>query len=207
MSWDNINGDAPLSAGVDAVWPPPVIGQTQPMLFHPGTFLYERVDGSVADFRSGSIGADASGSVIDGIVIPRAEIYQTIMIATLFLYGLWTIAWLIMQLLCQRRATATIPWDKVDSITTMPRSRKLCVVYRAPNYKKIEKTFSITMQFKKGIYESITDALDEYAPGLAQPGVIKGANSPVIIVWGVSFFAMVLFWLVTIALASMGYWS
>jgi hypothetical protein len=169
-----------------------------------GTFLYERVEGSVADFRSGAIAFDPGGITVEGKVVPRAEIYQSILITMLFIYGSWLIAWAIMRYGCLSSAVCGIPWNTIRSITTVPKKRKLCIVYQAPNYKGIVKTFSITMQFKKPTFDSIVETLEAYAPGMAQPGKIRSATSPVLIVWATCFITIMLIAIVSAILHSSG---
>jgi len=176
-----------------AVWPPPVYAEMQAaLIFYPFTFLYERVEGSVSDFRSGQFAIDRGGIIVNGKVQPPAEIYQTILMVTLLLRGLIIIAYLIMRYGCLKNEQLAIPWNEVKSVTLAPNKRKLCVAYSAPNYKGIIKTFSLTMQFKKADFDMIVGTLDTYAPGLAQPGKIKGANSPVVIVWASCLFAILI---------------
>jgi len=172
------------------VWPPPVYGNgnVAPQTFHPFTFLYARVEGSVADIREGKLAVDQGGIIIDGRAIPRAEIYQTILIIALFLRGLVVIAYLIMRYACLRNEMLAIPWSQIQNIALEPKRRKLCVTYRAPNYKGDIKTFGLTMQFKQAAYDEIVNSLGSHAPGLAQPGKIRAANSPVVVVWASIFF-------------------
>lgn len=179
-------GGAPnAESNPNAVWPPPVYAEpSQPTVFHKFNFLYERVDGSVADFRSGQIGVDAGGIIVDGKAQPRAEIYQPILIAALLIYSpLLLIAYPILRYAFLQSTTLAIPWQMMKSITSIPKKRKICLVYDAPNYANVMKTYSLTMQFRKDVYSEVAGAIDASAPGLLQPGKIRAAYSPVVLVW------------------------
>jgi len=208
MTWETNDspGNPETKPVTDAVWPPPIYGQTSgqpgaplPLPSYKFTFYYERVEGIVSDYREGNLSVAGDGLYVNGKMIPRAEIYQSILIAALFARGAIILAYLIMRYGFLRPEYTFIPWSTVRSLTTMPRKRKLCVVFDAPNYKGVIKRFSLTMKFKKEDYAAVTDTLDSAAPGLAQPGVIRSANSPVVLVWmacmllGLAFILVVTF--------------
>lgn len=120
---------------------------------------------------------------MDAKLLPRAEVYQPIMIVTLFLYASVILAYIIMRYGCLRRETVAIPWNAIQSVALQPKKNKMCIVYRAPNYRGDVKTFSMTMKFKKEVYTSLVDSVNAFAPGIPRTNKIRATHSPVVLVW------------------------
>lgn len=170
------------------VWPPPASNVQEVPTFFPFTYVHELAEGCLSDFREGSIGISSSGLVIQGRMIPRAEIYQTVLVLAFFLCrGFGSIvAYYVMRYGCLRNEICYIPWEMLQKVITVPKKNKLCVVYYAPRYNGEIVTFSLTMKLKPDYYQSYIDILSANAPLVIKTGRIRAATG--IIYWVVVGF-------------------
>lgn len=152
-----------------------------------------KVDGFVSDFREGTIGLDPAGVTIAGKMQPRAEIFQTIQIITFLLSILiCIIASVIMRYAALRPEQIRLSWQQVRQIVLQPNKRRACIVFDAPNYKNVIKTFSLAFTLPPAEYEAFSNMATQLGVSQTTVGKLRSATSPV--VWAV----LILFVIVTI---------
>ena len=165
----------PQSGGV---WPPPPT-QT-PGVMIPFRTVFAFAEGSVPLFRIGSLSFNEKGVTIQGKVVPRYEI-QVPIIAALFLIRIgWLIAYLIMEYAVRSDAALAVPWGQVRRVVLAPRKRQACLVYEAPNYKGVLKTFSLTTKLDPAMYDAYVAAARQSIPDRVAEGKLRAWTSPVV---------------------------
>ncbi len=172
----------PPPAPEPGVWPPPPTGQPQGFWF-PFKTLLTRAEGSVPNFRLGSINLSESGVYIQGKAVTRYEIQVPILIACLFLRLGFLIAYMVLEYAIRRDEVLTIPWAQVRQVVLVPNKQRVCLVYDAPNYKGVVKTYSLAFKPDPGQYEKFAATADQFIPGRVQPGKLRGWTSPAVTVF------------------------
>lgn len=159
------------------VWPPPPVGQAQG-IWYPFKTLLSRVDGTVPNFRLGSINLSPDGLYIQGKAITRYEIQVPILIVCLLLRLGFLIAYLIMEYAIRRDEVLSVPWASVRRIILVPDKNRICIVYDAPNYKGVVKTFSLATALDPALYQSFAASAEQYVPGRVSVGKLRAWTSP-----------------------------
>lgn len=173
-----------------AVWPPPPsVAGAVPAVAAPFKWLYRRASGKVAgrafiaDFREGLVQLEPQGLVIQGKVVPRAEIRLLVLIPCLLISVLIAVvANAVMEYGMRKDQWLAVPWSSVREVLLSPTKQQAVLIYDAPNYAGIVKTFSLAFTPTPGYYETFASAARQYAPGAVTEGRLRNATSP--IVWG-----------------------
>ena len=118
--------------------------------------MFLRINGPVSDFRKGSIHVQDQGLLITGKAVPNAELQIPIMIVTEFL-RVWLFAVLLMEYAFRKEKWLSVPWEHVQQIGLVPKKRRVCLVFHAPNDKGIVKTFSLAFKLEPDQYENFLD--------------------------------------------------
>lgn len=186
---DPFDTPPPFNAGV---WPPPpsVAGAgAVPAVAAPFKWLYRRAIGKaagrafIADFREGLVQLEPQGIVIQGKIVPRAEIRVPILVfCVLFSILIAAIANAVMEYGMRKDQWLSVPWSSVREVLLSPTKQQAVLIYDAPNYAGISKTFSLAFTPAPGYYEAFADAARQYVPGAVTEGRLRNATSP--IVWG-----------------------
>ncbi len=165
---------------VSSVWPPPPTNQAispQALTFPFKTlFLYVKPS-SVPLLRVGTLTLFPEGISLQGKAVTRYEIQVPILIATLLLRG-FLIAYVLMEYAIRRDAFVNVAWSEVRGITLVPKKRRVCVVYDAPNYKSVVKTFSLAFRLDPAQYEAFVAAAQTFLPGRVSEGKLRAWTSP-----------------------------
>ena len=173
------------------VWPPPPsVAGAVPAVAAPFKWLYRRAPGKVAgraliaDFREGLVQLEPQGIVIQGKVVPRAEIRVPILIfCLLFSVLIAAIANAVMEYGMRKDQWLAVRWDSVREVLLSPTKQQAVLIYDAPNYAGVTKTFSLAFTPAPGYYETFAAAARQYVPGAVTEGRLRNATSP--IVWAV----------------------
>ena len=173
------------------VWPPPPsVGGAVPAVATPFKWLYRRAPGKmagralIADFREGLVQLEPQGLVIQGKVVPRAEIRVPVLIfCLLFSVLIAAIANAVMEYGMRKDQWLAVRWDSVREVLLSPTRQQAVLVYDAPNYAGVIKTFSLAFTPAPGYYETFAAAAREYVPGAVTEGRLRNATSPV--VWAI----------------------
>jgi len=170
------------------VWPPPPsVAGTVPAVAAPFKYLYRRAPGKaagrafIADFREGLVQLEPQGLVIQGKVVPRAEIRLLVLIPCLLLsVFIALIANAVMEYGMRKDQWLSVPWSSVREVLLSPIKQQAVLIYDAPNYAGKIKTFSLAFTPTLGYYETFADAARQYAPGVVTEGRLRNATSPII---------------------------
>ncbi len=182
------------------VWPPPPTGGIQPQaLTFPFKTEFYTAGGSVPLFRVGTLSLYPEGVSIQGKAVPRYEIQVPILIASALLVG-FLIVYLLLEYAFRGDAMANIPWAEVRGVTLVPKQRRICLVYDAPNYKGITKTFSLAFRPGPAAYDAFVQNIQIFLPDRVTEGKLSRWTSPA--VW-IFLVAIVFGILVQVALASL----
>lgn len=190
----------PFNTGV---WPPPpsVAGAgAVPAVAAPFKWLYRRAVGKVArrafiaDFREGLIQLEPQGIVIQGKVVPRAEIRMLVLIPCLVLNVLLAvIANAVMEYGMRSDQWLSVPWSSVREVLLSPTKQQAVLIYDAPNYAGKVKTFSLAFTPAPGSYEAFADAARQHVPSAVTEGRLRNATSPIVWVFVGLLLALALF--------------
>ena len=153
------------------------MGQVQ-ALQYPFKTLLSRVEGTVPNFRVGSVSLSPDGLYIQGKAVIRYETQVPILIACLLLRLGFLIAYAIMEYAIRRDEALSVPWASVKQVVLVPTKRRVCVVYDAPNYKGAIKTFSLAFALDPTLYQSFTATAEQYLPGRVSVGKLRTWTSP-----------------------------
>ncbi len=182
---DPFDTPPPFEAGI---WPPPPsVAGAVPAVAAPFKWLYRRASGKVAgramiaDFREGVVQLEPQGIVIQGKVVPRAEIRVPILIFCLLISVLIAvIANAVMEYGMRKDQWLAVRWDSVREVLLSPTKQQAVLIYDAPNYAGIMKTFSLAFTPAPGYYETFAAAAREYVPGAVTEGRLRNATSPIV---------------------------
>lgn len=161
------------------VWPPPPggAGYQMPGLTFPFKTEFYSVKGSVPLFRVGTVSLYPEGLTIQGKAVPRYEIQLPILIVSALLIG-FLIVWAILEYAFRRDAVANVPWNDVQGVTLVPKQRRICIVYNAPNYKGVIKTFSLAFRPAQPEYDAFAQNIQTSLPGRVVEGKLARWTSP-----------------------------
>ena len=160
------------------VWPPP---PTQaPTAVVPFKTVFAYVEGSVPLFRAGTLAFGEGGVTIQGKAVPRYEIQVPVIAALFFLRIGWLIAYLVMEYGVRGDALLNVAWNQVRRVVLVPRKRRICLVYDAPNYKGVVKPFSLTTKLDPGAYDAYAAAASQHIPDRVAEGKLRAWTSPVV---------------------------
>ena len=169
------------------IWPPPPTGQPGAWTTAPDTNTLTMPFKSVAqraadkavkakysDFREGSLQMSAAGLVISGKAILRAEIRLPIfIIALIFTRFIGIIVYLVTEYAFRRDSIAQVPWEAVRLVQLAPQKQQACVIYDAPNYKGIVKTFSLAFTLDPGSFAAFSQQVPQFVPGRMAEGALR----------------------------------
>ena len=162
------------------IWPPPPLGQhyaSQALTF-PFKTLFSYVKGSVPNFRVGTVTLYPEGFSIQGKAVIRYEIQVPILIACFLLRLGFFIAYVVMEYAIRRDETLSVAWADVRSLVLVPKKNRVCLVYDAPNYKGIVKTYSLAFKLEPGQYESFVSNVGAFIPERVAEGKLRAWTSP-----------------------------
>ena len=176
----NNSADQSINVAPGAVWPPPPTNQaTSPQaVTFPFKTLLSYVQGSVPDFRVGTVTLYPEGVTIQGKAVVRSEIQVPVLIACLFLRLGFFIAYAIMEYAIRRDEVLSVPWASIKRIVTVPKKRRVCLVYSAPNYKGVVKTFSLAFKLEPVQYAAFVSAAQRQVPDRLGEGKLRAWTSP-----------------------------
>ncbi len=199
-----VSGNAPDPNA--SVWPPPPMGQpqaAQPLAVCPFKWTYRRAPGklaakaNIADLREGVLQFDPDGVIIQGKAVPRAEIRALVLIpCVLISLLLAVIANSLMEYAFRQDQYLGVRWSSVREVLLAPDKQQACLIYDAPNYAGKIKNFSLAFTPTPGYYESLVQAVRQYAPVPVAEDRLRMASSPVLLavlaalVVGVIFFIL-----------------
>lgn len=130
------------------------------------------------NFRLGTLTVNDSGITIAGKAVPRYEIQVPILIACLFLRLGFLIAYCIMEYGVRKDELLSVGWGQIRQIVTNARKQRVCLVYEAPNYKGVVKTFSLTTRMEPPQYEAFLATARQRLPGRVTEGKLRAWTSP-----------------------------
>lgn len=170
------------------VWPPPPsVAGAVPAVAAPFKWLYRRAAGKVAgrafiaDFREGLVQLEPQGIVIQGKVVPRAEIRMLVLIPCLLIsVFIALIANAVMEYGMRKDQWLSVPWSSVREVLLSPTKQQAVLIYDAPNYAGVTKTFSLAFTPAAGYYETFAVAARQYVPGAVTEGRLRNATSPIV---------------------------
>ena len=170
------------------VWPPPPsVAGAVPAVAAPFKWLYRRASGKVAgrafiaDFREGLVQLEPQGLVIQGKVVPRAEIRLLVLIpCLLFSVLVAAIANAVMEYGMRKDQWLSVRWGSVREVLLSPTKQQAVIIYDAPNYAGKIKTFSLAFTPAPGYYEAFAAAARQHAPGAVTEGRLRNATSPAV---------------------------
>lgn len=178
----------------NTVWPPPPVGQPASGKSYPFKTLLSYVQGSVPDFRVGTISLYPEGFSIQGKAVLRSEIQIPILAVCLLLRLGFFIAYAVMEYGIRRDAYLTVAWADVRELVLMPKKNRVCLVYSAPNYKGIIKTFSLAFKLDTVLYTAFVSNIQQSIPGRVREGKMRAWTSPRawVFLGGVTVFLLIL---------------
>ena len=170
------------------VWPPPPsVAGAVPAVTISFRWLYRRASGKVAgrafiaDFREGVVQLEPQGLVIQGKVMPRAEIRVPVLIFCLLISAfIAVIANAMIEYGMRKDQWLVVRWDGVREVLLSPTKQQAVLIYDAPNYAGVTKTFSLAFTPAPGYYEMFAAAARQYVPGAVTEGRLRNAPSPVV---------------------------
>ena len=179
MEPNNPYGQPPI-VNQGAVWPPPPTSQaTSPQaLTFPFKTLLSYVQGSVPDFRVGTVTLYPEGITIQGKAVLRSEIQVPILAVCLLLRLGFFIAYAIIEYAIRRDDMLSVPWSNVQQIVTVPKKQRVCIVYSAPNYKGVVKTFSLAFKLEPAYYGAFVQAAQPFVRERVVEGKLRTWTSP-----------------------------
>ena len=160
------------------VWPPPPSAYLPQAQTYPFVTQLSYVQGSVPDFRVGTVTLSPEGVFIQGKSVIRAEIQVPILIGCLFLRLGFLIAYAIMEYGFRRDATLSVAWADVRELVLVPNKNRACLVYTAPNYKGVAKTFSLAFKLDPALYASFVAEAGRSIPERVHEGKLRAWTSP-----------------------------
>jgi len=162
-----------------SVWPPPPTNQATPSaLTFPFKTLFQYVKpSSVPTLRAGTLALYPKGVSLQGKAVTRYEIQVPILILTLFL-RLFLVAYLLLEYAIRHDESLNVPWTNVRGVTLVPKRRRICLVYDAPNYKGAVKTFSLTFQADPVHYAAFAENIPAFLPDRVTEGKLRAWTSP-----------------------------
>jgi len=163
-----------------SIWPPPPTNQASlpQAQTYPFKTLLNYVQGSVTNFRVGTVTLYPEGVAIQGKAIIRYEVQVPILILCLFLRLGFLIAYAIMEYGLRRDDMVNVPWSDVRLLVLAPKKQRVCLVYDAPNYKGVVKTFSLAFKLESALYENFVAAVGQSIPERVQEGKLRAWTSP-----------------------------
>lgn len=163
-----------------SVWPPPPTNQASlpQAQTYPFKTLLSYVQGSVSNFRVGTVTLYPEGVAIQGKAIIRYEIQVPILILCLFLRLGFLVAYAIMEYGLRRDEVANVSWSDVRLLVLSPKKQRVCLVYDAPNYKHVTKTFSLAFKLEPALYERFVASVGQSIPERVQEGKLRAWTSP-----------------------------
>lgn len=162
------------------VWPPPPTSQfaaPQALTFPFKTIFQYVKPSSVPLFRVGTVSLYPQGVSIQGKAVTRYETQCSILAISLFL-RLFLVAYLIMEYAIRRDEFLNVPWSDVKEVVLVPKKRRVCLVYNAPNYKGIIKTFSLTFSPGVAYYDAFVGSVTGFLPDRVIEGKLRQWTSP-----------------------------
>ena len=160
------------------VWPPPPSVYLPQAQTYPFVTLLRYVQGSVPDFRVGTVVLSPEGISIQGKAVVRTEIQVPILIVCLFLCLGLLAAYAIMEYGFRREAALSFAWADVREIVLTPNENRACIVYAAPNYQRVMKTFSLTFKLDPALYASFVEEAGHSIPWRVREGKLRAWTSP-----------------------------
>ncbi len=136
------------------------------------------VRGSVPDFRVGILTLSPEGVLIQGKAVVRSEIQVPILMACLLLRFGFLIAYVALEYGFRRDAALSVPWVNVSELVLVPKKNRVCLVYTAPNYKGVMKTFSLAFKLNPTLYAAFVDCVGQSVPERVHEGKIRAWTSP-----------------------------
>ncbi len=145
---------------------------------YPFKTIFNYVQGSVPNFRLGTLTVNDASITIAGKAVTRYEIQVPVLIACLFLRLGFLIAYFVMEYGVRKDELISVGWEQVRQVVTNARKQRLCLVYEAPNYKGVVKTFSLTTKMESPQYEAFLAAAQKRLPGRVAEGKLRAWTSP-----------------------------
>ena len=136
------------------------------------------MQGSVPDFRIGTVTLSPEGVFIQGKAVVRSEIQIPILIACLLLRLGFIIAYAVMEYGFRRDAMLQVAWADVREMVLVPNKNRVCLVYTAPNYKGVVKTFSLAFKLDPALYTAFVSDVGQQIPERVHEGKIRAWTSP-----------------------------
>ena len=170
-----------LSPSYDgSVWPPPPTNQAllPQAQTYPFKTLLNYVQGSVTNFRVGTVTLYPEGATIQGKAVIRYEIQVPILIVCLLLRLGFLVAYAIMEYGLRRDEMVNVPWSDVRLLVLSPKKQRACLVYDAPNYKQVVKTFSLAFKLEPALYDRFVASVRQSIPERVQEGKLRAWTSP-----------------------------
>ncbi len=186
------------------VWPPPPTGQFAPpqALTFPFKTIFQYVKpSSVPLFRVGTVSLYPEGVSIQGKAVTRYENQWSILAISLFL-RLFLVAYLIMEYAIRRDEFLNVPWSDVKQVVLVPKKSRVCLVYDAPNYKGIIKTFSLTFNLGVTYYEAFVSNITGFLPDRISEGKLRPWTSPPVWIFCIGLLLVLIFYGVLFATTS-----
>ena len=162
------------------VWPPPptsLFASPQALTFPFKTIFQYVKPSSVPLFRVGTVSLYPEGVSIQGKAVTRYEVQASILAISLFL-RLFLVAYLIMEYGIRRDEFLNVLWSDVKEVVLVPKKRRVCLVYNAPNYKGIIKTFSLTFNPGTAYYDAFVGSVTGFLPDRVIEGKLRPWTSP-----------------------------
>ena len=170
-----------LSPSYDgSVWPPPPTNQAllPQAQTYPFKTLLNYVQGSVTNFRVGTVTLYPEGATIQGKAVIRYEIQVPILIVCLLLRLGFLVAYAIMEYGLRRDEMVNVPWSDVRLLVLSSKKQRACLVYDAPNYKQVVKTFSLAFKLEPALYDRFVASVRQSIPERVQEGKLRAWTSP-----------------------------
>lgn len=184
-----------LPGQTPSVWPPPPTSQfasPQALTFPFKTIFQYVKPSSVPLFRVGTVSLYPEGVSIQGKAVTRYEIQASILAISLFL-RLFLVAYLIMEYAIRRDEFLNVPWADVKEVVLVPKKRRVCLVYNAPNYKGIIKTFSLTLSPGLAYYEAFVGSVTGFLPDRVIEGKLRPWTSPPVWIFCTGLLVILIF--------------
>ncbi len=161
------------------VWPPPpsAPGSGPQSLTFPFETIFQYVkSSSVPLLRFGMLTLYPQGVSIQGKAVTRYEIQAPIIFLATVL-RLFLVAYIILEYAFRRDEFLNVPWSDVKEVVLVPKKSRFCLVYSAPNYKGVIKTFSLTSKLDPMQYQAFAANVAALAPGQIREGKLRSWTS------------------------------